>query len=224
MKISYLGGMHMRKHGIVTRIGAAVISAVLVMSPMTAFATNTSTPTEPRKEEPAPAPAAPAKNIVNTSDETKKVSTVKGFYSESGLQGFAVTTPQAEFDKALGAEKKDSSRLLVRDSLCGELAKKSLEDAVAALQANIPELQLGPTIDYLAYVDGKNVAEAAEPIEFMAGVPDRLQQYDVAAVLVQPEGKITLLKDTDTDPKTFSSKTSGFGVMAFVYAPAGSIK
>lgn len=173
------------------------------------------------------APATPAAvandSSVKLADGTKVVSTVQGHYYANNVAGVAVTTPLADVNAALAVGQGEKAQVRVYKSACGKEAQACLNNAAAALGVSA-----GPTLDIFAgkVANGKytNVDKTSAPVQFAIGVPNNFKEagMDYAVIRVQVGGTVTVLTDLDSDPNTVTFATDGFGVFAFVKAPAGS--
>jgi len=161
---------------------------------------------------------------VTASDGTVMNSTIGGEYAVSGLTGTAIVTPKSAVAAALNAPAGASITVRVVDTKCGPNAKKSIQDGMAALAlAGIPATEV-TAIDIYAFVNGESVIHAATPVTAQFGVPVSMRDgSQIAAILVQEGGVVTLLKDLDVDPATVTLELPGFGVLALVKVPAGSM-
>lgn len=151
-------------------------------------------------------------------------STIGGEYAVSALNGTAVVTPKSAVAAALNAPAGASITARMVDTRCGVNAQKSIQDGMAALAiAGIPATQV-TAIDVYAFVNGESIIHAAAPVTIQLGVPASMRDgSQIAAILVQEGGVVTLLKDLDADPATVTLEMPGFGVLALVKVPAGSM-
>lgn len=161
---------------------------------------------------------------VTASDGTVLKSTLDGQYAVSKLDGTAIITPKSAVAAALNAPAGASVSVRIVDTQCGVNARKSIQDGMMALAvAGIPATE-ATAIDIYAFVNGKSVIHAASPVAVQLGIPASMRDgSQIAAILVQEGGVVTLLKDLDVDPATVTLELPGFGVLALVKVPAGSL-
>lgn len=163
------------------------------------------------------------KSEVTLADGTVLTTTTPGAYTATVVEGAAVTTPAPAVNAALGVAAGEAPFVMVANSQCGPKAQACVNAAAEALNVTV-----GPALDIFAgkIAAGKYTAvdKAAAPVQFTFGTPKHFAQagYDIAVIRVQLGGIVTVLPDLDNDPNTVTISTDGFGVFAFVKAPAGS--
>jgi len=158
-----------------------------------------------------------AHSRVTSEDGSVITSTVGGTYSIYTMSGAAITTPYSQVAAALGAPSGASVRVRMEDSECGPMAQKSIDDGIKQLaDAGITATEAA-ALDIYAYVNKQSVVSVTTPVRIQAGLPKSMQDgSQVAVILVQEGGTVTVLRDQDTDPATITIDTPGFGVFAFV--------
>lgn len=161
---------------------------------------------------------------VKSADGSVIVSTVGGSYSVHVVSGAAITTPYAQVAAALGAPAGASVTVRMRDSECGPMAQKSIQDGIQGLaNAGITATEAA-ALDIFAYVNKESVISVSTPVRIQAGLPESMRDgSQVAVILVQEGGTVSLLRDQDNDPATITVDTPGFGVFAFVKISGGSL-
>lgn len=213
------------KKGLVVTLATALVVTPMLMSDATSLVSQASTSavtTPSTTSSVTTSTYVPVvTNTVTTASGTTLVSTAAGLYKSSIAT--AVTTPLATANAALGVATGEKAFVTVYNSQCGPLAQACVDNAAAALGVTP-----GAALDLFAGkigTDGKytEVTKAATPLTFSFEKPANIPAgYDVAIIRVQEGGIITILPDTDNDPSTVTIATDGFGVFAFVSAPAGS--
>ncbi len=173
----------------------------------------------------APAPAPQVSNhVVVAGGGNKLVSTVEGVYTETVVDGVAVTTSKADVAAAFGAGEGAQIRLAVLNSSHGPAAEQCINDGLAGLAADNVNVVRGPAIDINAYLNGKKVIDIDNPVTVVVGVPESFRQagYEYAVIRVQEGGRVSILTDKEPDSAIVAFDTTGFGVFVIVKAPAGS--
>ena len=161
---------------------------------------------------------------VKLADGSVVKSSVAGNNKATVVSGIAVTAPANVVNSALGVKDGEKAYVTIADSNYGPAAKASLENAAAALGAEI-EAVLDINLGKLS-ADGKleTVANAGKLLEFKLAPKGTLKAgYEWAIVRVQAGGAVTVLPNWSSDASIIQFYTDGSGVFGLTQVPAGSL-
>ena len=161
---------------------------------------------------------------VTLADGTVLNSTVAGSSKATSIKGIAVAAPAAVVNAALGVKEGEKAFVTIADSNYGPAAKASLENAAAALGAQI-EAVLDINMGKLN-ANGKFelVKNASKLVEFRLAPKGTLKAgYEWAIVRVQAGGAVTVLPNWSSNAGEIQFFTDGSGVFGLTQVPAGSL-
>lgn len=158
---------------------------------------------------------SPGAAVTVAGSSTK--TTIAGAYAAKGVRGAAVVTNLAAIRESLGLKSSQNPYVIVLDTDPEKSyrAMNSIREAATALGAQVVTAL---NVDLGANKDGKFTTLSDGSISMMVGLPETADlSKDYSVILVQPGGKITVLKDQDQDPKTLTfAVQAGLGTYAVV--------
>lgn len=218
------------------KILATTLTATMVMaSALTVSATTnnagsgseSSSSSSDSSEESSPATYAEQNSqsedaAITVGDVVVKTS-ISGVYAAKTVQGCAITASKTNVVASLGLSGNQKAAIIIYDT-----DQKKSSKAMVCVNAAIESMQRNTAgsvdmvavlnVDLGAKEDGKWVTLSSGSVGMKTGLPkgaDTTKTYSV--ICVQPGGKITILEDQDTDPKTVTfAVQAGLGTYALV--------
>lgn len=205
-------GMKMTKNWkkSITKCGAAMMAAALMMTPLTAQAWELNGNSTQENE---------IEGEIVSPD-----TTIETNYHAGGITGFVVVTPYKTVNSILGIsdeayEKGDHGVIYIADTSCGELAKAAFEQEAGKVQGTILRYF---DIQMFAYVGEYNHPQnqLSSPIRMTVGLEkgDRSSDYKYAMIRLH-DGVTTLLPDLDDDAWTVTFESDKFSTYGLIKYP-----
>lgn len=170
------------------------------------------------EESPVPAPA----NEVLFSNGARSQSTLEGVYGNTFVSGAVYQDAQAKIKQAAGLTNEEIQagtvvRYYICSSLNKEMNKKMSQDVTAQGYRLLGVMK--NDLYRLNHGDIRSIKTTSETLTVVLGVPSHLKngQYDFAIFCYDENGKLVVLKDTDTDSATITVQARNFGYWAVGY-------